>query len=49
MKLVLNLVAGILAGLLLEASTDGELTLSAFDYEVSAKVTAEVSAALEQR
>ena len=35
----------VLAGLLLEASTDGELTLSAFDYEVSARITvpAEVS------
>jgi DNA polymerase III subunit beta len=29
----------VLAGVLLEASTDGTLTLSAFDYEVSARVT----------
>jgi DNA polymerase-3 subunit beta len=35
----------VLAGLLLEASDDGTLTLSAFDYEVSARITvaAEVS------
>ncbi len=37
----------VLAGILLEASDDGTLTLSAFDYEVSARVTvaAEVSEA----
>lgn len=29
----------VLAGILLEASDDGTLTLSAFDYEVSARVT----------
>ena len=29
----------VLAGVLIEASADGTLTLSAFDYEVSAKIT----------
>jgi DNA polymerase-3 subunit beta len=37
----------VLAGVLLEASTDGSLTLSAFDYEVSARVSVAADVAEE--
>jgi DNA polymerase-3 subunit beta len=37
----------VLAGLLVEASTDGSLTLSAFDYEVSARVSVTADVAEE--